>query len=211
MKRILCYGDSNTYGYVPGSGDRYPENVRWTGLLQQLLGNNYEIIEEGYNGRTTDYDDPADDQRNGTAKLNSILSLHESIDACIIMLGSNDVKRLFNGTAENSAKNTGKIIDIIRSEYKKTQGYEPAILVMSPPTISNVVLTGIFDGEFDERSIGESLKFSDSYKVMAKEKNCIFFNSAEVVNPSDIDGLHLEPESHRNLSEAVYKTIVSII
>ena len=45
-KRILCIGDSNTWGYIPGSGERYEKNVRWTGKLAQMLGENYEVIEE---------------------------------------------------------------------------------------------------------------------------------------------------------------------
>ena len=46
MKRILCYGDSNTWGYVAGSGARYPYNVRWTGVAQRELGNEYIIFED---------------------------------------------------------------------------------------------------------------------------------------------------------------------
>ena len=53
MKRIVCYGDSNTWGYTPGTGARYPEDVRWTGRLQRALGPGYAVVEEGLNGRTT--------------------------------------------------------------------------------------------------------------------------------------------------------------
>ena len=47
MKTVLCYGDSNTYGFNPANGLRYPQDMRWTGKLQSLLGNDYRIIEEG--------------------------------------------------------------------------------------------------------------------------------------------------------------------
>ena len=53
MKHILCFGDSNTWGYSPQDGSRFPIDVRWTGVLQKTLGSNYRIIEEGLNGRTT--------------------------------------------------------------------------------------------------------------------------------------------------------------
>jgi len=46
MKNILCYGDSNTYGYNPENGQRYDYNIRWTGILQNLLGLEYRVIEE---------------------------------------------------------------------------------------------------------------------------------------------------------------------
>ena len=40
----VFYGDSNTYGYDPRSmmGDRYPQDVRWTGILQKETG--WDII-----------------------------------------------------------------------------------------------------------------------------------------------------------------------
>ena len=50
MKNILCYGDSNTWGYVAGKFDmktmymeRYPRNIRWTGRLQKLLGDDFYV------------------------------------------------------------------------------------------------------------------------------------------------------------------------
>ena len=53
MKNILCYGDSNTWGANPNDGSRYTDDVRWTGILQRELGGGYQVIEEGYNGRTS--------------------------------------------------------------------------------------------------------------------------------------------------------------
>lgn len=58
MKRILVFGDSNTWGLNPEKFDRYSEEVRWTSLLQKSLGNDALILEEGLNGRTTAFDDP---------------------------------------------------------------------------------------------------------------------------------------------------------
>ena len=54
---ILCFGDSNTWGYKPDKSGRYDENIRWTGLLQKKLGSGYHIIEEGLCGRTTVFQD----------------------------------------------------------------------------------------------------------------------------------------------------------
>ena len=64
MKHILCYGDSNTHGYIPGGG-RYDIKTRWTGILADLLGSDYRIIEEGLNGRTSSLEDPFDPYKNG--------------------------------------------------------------------------------------------------------------------------------------------------
>jgi len=65
MKNILCYGDSNTWGFIVGSFDsktgymeRYPFHIRWTGRLKKLLGKSFHIIEEGLCGRNTNIGNP---------------------------------------------------------------------------------------------------------------------------------------------------------
>ena len=98
MKTILCYGDSNTYGYNPSNGFRYPENVRWTGRLQSALGEGYKIIEEGCNGRTTIFDDPLEGWKNGLGYLRPCLNSHKPVDIVIMMLGSNDLKETFHAS-----------------------------------------------------------------------------------------------------------------
>ncbi len=65
MKRILCYGDSNTWGYDPLTTDRFDANTRWTRVLGKSLGGAYEVIEEGLNGRTTVWDDPIEGFKSG--------------------------------------------------------------------------------------------------------------------------------------------------
>ena len=69
VKRILCFGDSNTYGYIPGgNGRRYGPDVRWTGLLSAWLKPECLIIEEGLPGRTTVFEDPMDVSRQAVSK-----------------------------------------------------------------------------------------------------------------------------------------------
>ena len=95
MKNILCFGDSNTWGYVPGTGNRYPKQIRWTGLLQNLLGDSFFIIEEGLNGRTTVLDDPTRIAKNGMTYLRPCLDSQAPIDLVVMMLGTNDCKHRF--------------------------------------------------------------------------------------------------------------------
>ena len=103
-KTILCYGDSNTWGYNPVNGLRYPEDVRWTGRLQKLLGPSYRVIEEGCNGRTTVYADPEEGWKCGLTYLCPCLNSHKPIDVVILMLGSNDLKRIFHASAQEIAE-----------------------------------------------------------------------------------------------------------
>jgi len=87
-KVVLCYGDSNVYGQMPGSLERYPSDVRWTGLLQNLLKSEYCIVEEGLGGRTTDLDNPNPDvpSRNGLDYYKPCLDGHLPVDIVVIML-----------------------------------------------------------------------------------------------------------------------------
>ena len=97
MKKVLCYGDSNTWGYIPGSGGRFVYSLRWTGVLQISLGPEYQIFEEGLNGRTTGSEDPEESGRNGARSLASIMEQYKPLDLIIIMLGTNDLKQHFDG------------------------------------------------------------------------------------------------------------------
>jgi lysophospholipase L1-like esterase len=81
--RILCYGDSNTWGYIPGSGDRFDPTVRWTGLLQKALGEQFEIIEEGLSSRTTILNDSKRAGKNGAEYLKPCLQTQYPLDIVI--------------------------------------------------------------------------------------------------------------------------------
>ena len=114
MKTILCYGDSNTWGYVPGSGKRYVENQRWTGVMQNLLGDSFRVIEEGLNARTTVLDDPTRAFRNGKEYLIPCLDSHAPIDVIILMLGTNDLKHRFGLSAFDIGANIATLIEMMR-------------------------------------------------------------------------------------------------
>ena len=62
---ILCFGDSNTYGYKPDGTGRFDTDTRWTSLLQKKLGADHRVIEEGLCGRTTVFQDDLREGRRG--------------------------------------------------------------------------------------------------------------------------------------------------
>ncbi len=93
MKTILCYGDSNTYGYDPVSGGRFDHNIRWPGVLRNDLGDGWWVIEEGCGGRTTVWEDPIERHKDGSAYLPACLHSHGPLDLIVIMLGTNDLKQ----------------------------------------------------------------------------------------------------------------------
>ena len=96
MKQILCYGDSNTWGLIPGTKNRFPWGIRWTSLLQEKLREeSIRILEEGLCGRTTVFEDSYRENRNGWKTLPAILETHSPVDSAIVMLGTNDCKSYY--------------------------------------------------------------------------------------------------------------------
>ena len=87
MKTVLCFGDSNTWGYDPEASFgqpfpvRFAHDVRWTGVLARELGTGWRVIEEGQNGRTTVFDDPLVPSRRGLDYLPAAIESHKPLDA----------------------------------------------------------------------------------------------------------------------------------
>lgn len=207
IKTVLCYGDSNTYGFDPRTGLRYPEGVRWTSRLAKLLGDDYRVIEEGCNGRTTIFDDPIEGWKNGLDYMKPCLNSHKPVDIVILMLGSNDLKETFHATAEEIADGAGVLVKTIREFAEEKQGYIPQIILVSPPEIGERIRYSAFYGNFLENVIDRSKEFPEQYRRIAETYGCIFLNAAAYIRPSDVDSLHLDPDGHRILAEKLAETI----
>ena len=158
MKRILAFGDSNTWGYDPATRERYDKDIRWTGLLQNALGDDALILEEGLCGRTTVFDDANRAGRNGFAALPSILKAVEPIDTAIIMLGTNDCKSVFGASAGVIAAGMEKCIAKL-TEYVKPDN----ILLISPIFLENAAL----NSSYDSRSLTVSRELKQAYREVA--------------------------------------------
>ena len=207
MKSVVCFGDSNTYGYNPANGDRFPESVRWTGRLQELLGGEFKVIEEGLNGRTTVFEDPTDDWKKGIDYIKGVLCTHRPVYYLVIMLGSNDMKTFFNATPEAIADGIKEIVKKAESVMELKQGFVPKILIVSPPEITEDVLTGPFGGSFDRTSIEKSKRLAYLYKQAADRFGCEFLDAKLFIKPSVEDGLHLDADGHAGLAKAICDAI----
>jgi lysophospholipase L1-like esterase len=202
MKKILCFGDSNTFGYIPANGGRYSKNIRWTGILQDLCKNDFEIIEAGCNNRTCFVDNPNGIMLTGYKILPEILQ--SDLDIVILALGINDLQLFFN-VSENDIKNgIENLIDIVRSKVPNAQ-----IIILSPARLSNDVLHGGFAFQFDRTSIEKSLVIGKIYQTVAQEKLCDFLDLDKIVKVSQKDGLHFEPEQHKIIAQAIFEDFIN--
>jgi lysophospholipase L1-like esterase len=199
VKTILCYGDSNTWGYRPVTKDRYSREERWVGVLQQALGAGYEVIAEGLNGRTTVWDDPIEGYKNGKEQLIPILTSHKPVDLVTIMLGTNDLKRRFGLGAYDIAEGAGVLVEMVQKSNCGPDERAPQVLLLAPPPVAKLT-------EYDEMFAGaleKSQQFSRHYRRVANERGCAFLDTAEVIVSSDRDGIHFEVGEHRKLGLAV--------
>jgi lysophospholipase L1-like esterase len=206
MKTILCYGDSNTWGYSPHDKYRFGSDLRWTGVLQNKLGDQFRIIEEGLNGRTTVWDDPIERFKNGINYLIPCLESHKPFDLITIMLGTNDLKCRFSVSAYDIAESVGVLIKHIQQSKVGPDETSPTILLMAPPPLAKL-------GDNEEMFQGgleKSQLFSKHYRKKALEMGCEFLDTYEFIKTSDLDGIHFEQEEHRKLGEAVAQKIAGI-
>ena len=207
VKTVLCYGDSNTYGYDPKTGGRYPGNERWTGILRNLLGPGYRVIEEGCNGRTTVIDDPEEPWKNGKSYIKACLNTHKPVDIAILMLGTNDLKRVYKASPRDIAEGAGELASVIKDFCKEKQDHVPEIILVSPPHIGEGIEDSFFSASFDYDAVERSKALAKEYEKQAEKQRCIFFDAASVAKASDLDCLHLDGGSHRALAGALSKII----
>lgn len=149
MKQILCFGDSNTYGLIPATTERYEFGARWTGKLdEKVRGKGYRIIEEGLCGRTTVFQDPLREGRRGVDLLPVILETHKPVDTVILMLGTNDCKTVFEASAEVIGKGVERLLDQIKQVSPDTK-----VLLVSPIALGKGIWEEGYDPEFNEVSV----------------------------------------------------------
>jgi lysophospholipase L1-like esterase len=197
---ILCYGDSNTWGHDPATGERLARDQRWPGILRRSLGLGYEVIEEGLPGRTTVFSDPLEPYKSGKDYLIPCLGSHSPVDLVIVLLGTNDVQTRYSVSAMEISLGLGVLVDMIQASAAGPGGTAPDALVVAPPPIQMV------PEEWAESFIGakeKSRRLAEYYQRITDEYQCEFFDSSTIIVSSDTDGIHWEATEHEKLGKAL--------
>ncbi len=215
MKTLLCFGDSNTWGYDPAATAvapfpiRHAHDVRWTGVLARELGDGWRVIEEGQNGRTTVHDDPLNVARNGKTFLPACLESHKPLDLVVLMLGTNDLKNTFGVSPGEIATGASILAKMILQSDAGVNGETPQLLLVCPPAIGDMSRAPEIAEKINDAQ-SRSMALPKHYEAIALQLGCAYLNSQEVVVPSPLDGIHLEAEEHAKLGKAIGAAVKSL-
>ena len=203
--RILCFGDSNTWGYTPKTGARFSHSVRWPGRLEYLLnddqtGQRYRVIEEGLNGRTTQHNEDGRLCRSGKDMFPVLLESHGPLDFVIVSLGTNDLKPQFASTPKEIARGAGDLCELAMESV----GYSTSVLLVSPThlNITEVNASDEYGSDFAE-AIARSKALGEQYKAVAEDLEIHYLDAAKVVKTNTADGVHWDEAQHKDFASAV--------
>ena len=211
IKKILCYGDSNTWGWVPSSMGlkRYDSNNRWPGVLQKILSNNYKVIEEGLGARTTMFNDPRPEfpLRNGAETLPIILESHLPLNWVIIMLGTTDTKEMLNLTSQDITKGMTRLIKIVKSIKVLENCTPPKILIVVPPIVKE---EANFASKLFKGATVKTKGLIDSYQKLAEEEEVFYLNPTGKIKVDEFEGIHLDNVNQINLGKLIANKILEV-
>jgi lysophospholipase L1-like esterase len=189
-RTIVCFGDSNTWGYVPGSeGERYGRDVRWPARLATALGDAAEIVAEGLNGRTATIESPVEEGRNGLPYLVPCLRSHAPVDLLVVYLGTNDAYWLEPLLV---ARSVGRLVKAARHSEAGPAGGSPDVLVLCPPPF-------------------EGFELAPAFHEVCGTLGCALLDLDGVVRYSELDAIHLDEAGHAAVAAAVEERVRQLL
>jgi lysophospholipase L1-like esterase len=208
-KRILCFGDSNTYGFNTDTFGRFDEDTRWTCRLADELGESFMVIEEGLNARTSCFDDPLDDTKNGSKYLVPCLNSHGPLDLMVLMLGTNDVKQRFNATASNIAECIGRLI--LMAKREDVWRGDAKILVVAPIIVAKGYENAMFGEHMGSGCHEKSVALISKLEDIAKLNDCDYIDCNGFVKPIPACMMHIDEASQLPFAKGLKEKILGML
>ncbi|TBL80480.1 GDSL-type esterase/lipase family protein [Paenibacillus thalictri] len=210
-KTIVCFGDSNTWGYNAETGSRFDEKTRWTGLLASDLGSSYRVIEEGLSGRTSVCEDPLFEGLSGISYIHPCLMSHSPLDLVVIMLGTNDTKDRFGLTSFNIAQGIVRLARKAKATEAGIGGQPPEVLVIAPPPIGEKYIDTAVGKPMGTQCSVKSLELADHLAQLLQGTGIHFADSKEHVAMNEVDYMHLDTEGHLIMAKFIRDRVANIL
>ena len=191
LPTVVCYGDSNTYGYDAATGGHHRRDVRWPSVASEALAGRAHVVEEGLNGRTTIWDDPF------------------GVAVVVILLGTSDLKTIFRVDAPAIASGARALADMARTSGTGPAGGQPAVLLVAPPPLGPATdhsdLWGFGSGRDSSTRLGPLCRLA------AELAGASFLEAGALVGADPSDGVHLDPAAHGALGRAIAAAVDDIL
>lgn len=209
IRTILVFGDSLSWGRVPGSDRRHPVAHRWPYLMEEALGRErFQVVVDAVPGRTTVFEEPFRPHRNGLAAIEPALIRSAPVDLVILALGTNDLQELIGAEPEEIALGLEALIHRIRHFAYDPEQAPPPILVLVPPR--PVPAAGVIGVRF--RTAAERWpRLRDCFRATAKVTDCAVFDLSTVVASEAEDGLHLSEASNAAIAAALAAPVAALL
>ena len=192
MRKLILFGDSNTYGYDPRGflGGRYPEEVRWTTHVREALKDRYEIVEEGLNGRML--------PELGYGLFSTVIQGLSRDDVFVMMLGTNDILLTNHPNVEAPLQRLDNILNYVSKNCLAT------FILIAPPYISapNQEMQLYHDC---------SVKMNEGFMKLAKEHNIKAIDTSPWNIEMGYDGVHFSLEGHKGFAKSLLEALQKIL
>ena len=199
MKKILCFGDSNVFGFNPKNFKQYKENEYWSSILRNKLAD-YNFKIDGCNNRTI--------FSNPQKELNSIKLINDYIlddfDLIIYQIGINDLQYHYNNSL---SKFEEKLEELIKTTKEKSSA---KIILICPNEINPCILKSYFAQLFNETSIENSKNLLNIYKKICQKYCCKLIDLNLHTKTSAIDGLHFDNHNHQIIADVLFENILKL-
>lgn len=201
MKKIICYGDSNTYGFNPRLGLRFDGKTRWTGILKERFVNDFDLIEEGLNNRKGFADNADGLKYNALKHLPFVLEKYDDVKILVLAVGVNDLQVFYDVTQEETKQ-------ALESMISMAQAKNINVILVPPVILKEAILKSLFVSHFNQAGIKKSKEIQPLYQKVAQKMKCHFFDFNSFAEASDIDGLHYDAQAHKKIAENLYSFIM---
>jgi lysophospholipase L1-like esterase len=211
MRQILVYGDSLSWGIIPGTRSRLSFAQRWPGAMEALLarsGHDVRVIEDCLNGRRTVWDDPFKHGRNGLVGLEQRIEVSSPLALVVLLLGTNDFQSMHELNAWHSAQGVAVLVRAIRAAPIEPGMPVPPILIVAPPPAQ--AAKGAMAPKFEGADV-KSQGLTEALAAVALELGCPFYDAGRAVRVSRVDGVHLDASEHLALAAALAREVAALL